>query len=272
VSTFVGFAAVLRKELVWALRTKRALITGALFIILGVMNAPIAWGTPYLLDYMGASSGMDVASLGIAIPEADALQAWAQFFKNVGQMGILAILLICGSTLSAERSKGTLVLPLTKGLGRSGVVFAKLIVMSLLWAGAMMLAAASSLAVTAVIFPGDSVEQLPLALFALWLFGELLLCLIPLSSLLMRGSFAGLILPGAFILVTLVLSTFPDFFFYNPMLLTSDGIAAMAHAAAASSGAAAGSAPDLTAPMACSIVLGVAAVAAAVPMFRKVEM
>ncbi|MDR1358678.1 MAG: ABC transporter permease subunit, partial [Coriobacteriales bacterium] len=135
-----GFLAFLSKEALLLIRSQRVLITFLVFALLGVMNAPLAYYTPEILKLAGAGDLAD--TMGLADPTA--LEAWTQYFGNVGQMGILAALLLCGSLLSGEKSKGTLVLPLTKGLGRSGVIIAKFIAMSALWTLGLLVSAAAS--------------------------------------------------------------------------------------------------------------------------------
>ncbi|MCL1796925.1 MAG: ABC transporter permease [Eggerthellaceae bacterium] len=214
-----GFGAFFSKEIVQTLRSFRLLIVVGIFILLGLMNAPMAKFTPQILELAGV--GELTGAMGLAEPTA--LDAWMQFFGNVAQMGILAILLICGAALSGEKSKGTLVLPLTKGLGRAGVILAKYLVATLLWALGMLVAALVSWALTLAIFPGENFPNLVFSIAMLWLFGQFLLSLIPLSSVLFKGSMSGLIIPGAILFILLILTSFPDLFFWNPALLATGG-------------------------------------------------
>jgi ABC-2 type transport system permease protein len=250
-----GFLAFLSKELMQTLRSMRLVIIAAVFLLLGLMNAPLAKFTPLILELAGAG---DLA--GVLMPEPRALDAWAQFFGNVAQMGILVILLVCGSTLSGEKSKGTLILPLTKGLGRTGVVLIKFLTISSLWTIGMLIAALSSWFYTVLLFPDDTVTNLVLTIFLLWLLGEFLLALVPLSSVLFRGSMSGLIIPGAVLFILLVLSAFPDLFFWNPILLATHGMTLMINAKQPI---------DFLAPGLCSVIVAVGALVFALLHFRK---
>ncbi|MCL1891003.1 MAG: ABC transporter permease subunit [Coriobacteriia bacterium] len=218
-----GFFAFLSKELLEMLRTHRIWIVIGVFFLLGLMNAPLANFTPQLLELAGASEMMG----DLAITQPTALDAWAQFYANVGQMGVLAILLICGGMLSRERSRDTLVLPLTKGLGRTGIVLVKFLVASMLWTLAVVVATVVSWAYTELLFSGETVKHLFLSVVLFWLFGEFLLALIPLSSVLFKGGLSGLIIPGFVLFVLLVLTAFPDLFFWNPCLLIVNGLGLM---------------------------------------------
>jgi ABC-2 type transport system permease protein len=251
-----GFGAFLAKELQHVLRSYRLLIIAGIFLVLGFMNAPITKFTPQILEMAGV--GDMSQAMGLADPTA--LDAWAQFFANVAQMGVLVLLLICGNTLSGERSHGTLVLPLTRGLGRTGIIVVKFLVSSALWSIGLLVATLVSLVCTVVLFPGEGAEHLVLAVAALWLLGEFLLALVPLSSVLFKGSFSGLILPGAALFVTLVLSAFPELFFFNPLLLGSEGLAVMAGAQEPL---------ELLAPTLTAAILALASLITSTIVFRK---
>ena len=249
-----GFAAFLSKELTQMLRNKQLFIVAAVFLLLGLMNAPLAKYTPLILELAGGLGE------SFSLPEPQAIDAWAQFVSNLGQMGILAILLVCGGTLSGEKSKGTLILPLTMGLGRTSVVLIKFLVISALWTLGILIAALSSWAYTVLLFPDDTVTNLVWMLFLFWLFGEFLLALVPLSSVLFRGSMSGLIIPGGVLFILLVLSAFPDLFTLNPMLLGTSGINVMTGLKEPI---------DFLAPGLCAVIAAIASVTVALVRFRK---
>jgi len=251
-----GFSAFLSKELLQALRSMRFLIVVAAFLILGLMNAPLAKFTPQILELAGVGEMLE----GLIPPTPVAFDAWAQFFSNIAQMGILAILLLCGPMLSWEKSKGTLVLPLTKGLGRMSVVLIKFIVMTLLWTLGLLVASLVSWGCTLVLFPGETVEYLALGIFLLWLLGVFLLALVPLSSVLFRGSMSGLILPGAVLFIFLIALAFPNLISWNPLLLGQNSVLLLIGAAETG---------DFLAPSLVAGITAIVTLVAALISFRK---
>ena len=76
-----AFIAFTKKELLEQIRSGRLLITGALFLALGIMNPAVAKLTPWLLKLFADS----LAGSGITVTEAtvSAIDSWAQFFKNI---------------------------------------------------------------------------------------------------------------------------------------------------------------------------------------------
>ncbi|MDR2716346.1 MAG: hypothetical protein LBB46_06335, partial [Coriobacteriaceae bacterium] len=69
-----GFTAFLSKELTHTLRSMRLLIVVAVFLLLGLMNAPLAKLTPQILEMAGVAEL--TGALGMAEPQA--FEAWAQ--------------------------------------------------------------------------------------------------------------------------------------------------------------------------------------------------
>jgi ABC-2 type transport system permease protein len=234
----------------------RLFIIVAVFLLLGLMNAPLAKFTPQILEMAGVGGLTGVG----AMPEPQSLDAWIQFISNVGQMGVLTILLVCGGVLSGERSRGTLILPLTRGLGRTGVVLVKFLVSSALWTTGILIAALTSWFYTELLFPGSTVENLAWMILFFWFFGEFLLALIPLSSVLIRGSMSGLIIPGGVLFILLVLSAFPDLFFWNPLLLVSDVMGLLIETKTPA---------DFLAPCLCAAFVATGSLLAALLRFKK---
>ena len=80
-----------KKEWLAQLRTGKLLILLLLFTAFGIMNPAIAKLTPWLLETMGdslASSGLIVTQV-----EITAMDAWAQFFKNIPMALIVFVVL-----------------------------------------------------------------------------------------------------------------------------------------------------------------------------------
>lgn len=212
------YLAFTKKEFVEQLRTYRLLILFSVFFIFGLMSPLLAKLLPEIL------SGMDLQGMVISIPEATAQDAYAQFFKNITQMGIIAILLVFGGVLSNELTKGTLINILAKGLGRHTVILAKYTSMLMLWTLSLLLASLVNQGYTMFLFDTSDISNLFYSLFCLWLFGAFLLSLIILSSVLTGGNFGGLILTVAVLGGLLILDLFPSIEKVNPIYLSSHNL------------------------------------------------
>ena len=214
-----GFAAFTKKEFLEQLRTFKIFILLAVFFLFGMMSPLTAKLMPEIFK------NMDIEGMTISIPEPTVIDAYSQFFKNMSQMGILVLLLVFGGILSNELMKGTLINILAKGLPRHKVILSKYAAAIALWTLGYLLAAGTAYGYTVYLFDDAYVPNLIFSLFCLWLFGCFILALILLSSTLTYGNLSGLLLPGAAIVIMLMINILPKTERYNPITLASKNIA-----------------------------------------------
>lgn len=219
-----GFYAFTKKELLEQLRTFKWLILLSVCFLFGMMSPLTAKLLPDLLK------GMKIEGMEIVIPEPTIMDAYGQFFKNFTQMGILAVLLVFGGSLSNELVKGTLVNILAKGLPRPTVILSKYFAAVILWTVGFLLGAVTAYGYTAYLFENAWADNLIFSMFCLWLFGCFVLALIFLSSTLASGYFGGLVLSAAALVVMLMIGVLPDTEKYNPITLASKNTALLSGA------------------------------------------
>ena len=198
-----GLGAFLRKELTEIVRTWRVWVIPGMLVFFGITSPIIAALTPALVQSMTASQ----PGVVIRVPPPTALDAYAQFLKNLDQFVLIAIVIAGAGAISGERSSGTAILALTKPLSRGAFVVAKILSQVILLVAATVLGTAICLAVTAVVFPGGNSARL-VTTVALWLlYASLFVVVMTLlsASLRSRGAAAGAGL--AFYFLALLLST-----------------------------------------------------------------
>ena len=112
-----SFIALVKKEFLESIRSRKLLILGLLFFLFGVMNPAIAKLTPWLMEITSES----LASAGMTVGEVtvNALTSWTQFFKNI-PMALIVFLLMCSGIFTKEYESGSLILILTKGVDYDG--------------------------------------------------------------------------------------------------------------------------------------------------------
>ena len=103
-----GFYAYLKKELWEQVATFKVLIVVLLFFLLGVIS-PI--GAKYTTEVIGALS---TDLINLQMPDPTYIDAWAQYFKNISQLGFVVFVIIFYNTLGNELIKGTLIIPFSK--------------------------------------------------------------------------------------------------------------------------------------------------------------
>lgn len=224
-----GYLSFCKKECLESVRTYRLFILLGVFFLFGMVSPLLTKLMPELF------ASMDLAGMSVTIPPQTALDAYAQFFKNTSQIGVVALLLVFCGSLSGELSKGTLIPMLTKGLSRSAVILSKYTVALGLWSLSFLLAAVTNYGYTAFLFGGAGAENLVFSHFCFWLFGAFLLALLYLSSTLVKGSFGGLILTVVVLVALLVGGAFPAVARWDPISLASQNAALLNGSAAVSS-------------------------------------
>jgi ABC-2 type transport system permease protein len=226
------FAAFSKKELCESVATFKLWILLAVFLLFGLMSPLIAKFMPELLKSLGDASGM--AGLQAMLQEPTALDAWAQFFKNVGQMGMLVLVIMFCGTMAGELSRGTLINLLAKGLSRRTVILSKFAVLSILWSAAYLLCLGVSAAYTAYFWGGTGATELshPILAFAsLWLFGELLLSLLIFGGTLFGNIYGSLLSCLGLVIALNLVGIIPGSAKYNPVSLSGGTLALLSGAA-----------------------------------------
>jgi len=198
-----GFSAFLRKELTEIRRTWRLWVIPGMLVFFGLTSPLIAALTPALVESMAASQ----PGVVIQLPPPSALDAYAQFIKNLDQFVLIAVVITGAGVVSGERTTGTAILALTKPLSRGAFVVAKIIAQIALLVAATLLGTIVCVAMTAVVFDGGNVARLVTAV-ALWLlYASLLVVVMTLCSAAFRSRGAAAGAGLGFYFLTLLLSS-----------------------------------------------------------------
>ncbi len=222
------YGAFVKKELLEGARTYKLVIFVAVFLIFGIMSPLFAKLTP---EFLSSFAGTGIT---IQMPDPTALDSWAQFFKNVSQMGLIIAVILYSGILSQEISRGTLINMLTKGLSRTVVICAKYSVALMVWSVSYALGAVVTGGYTIYLFPDNNAANLLFALFALWLFGVFLLSLLMLAASATKSNYACLLATGLAVVIMMIISIIPDTHNFNPLSLASDSTALMTSTACSS--------------------------------------
>ena len=215
-----AFIVFTKKELMESFRTYRFVILLVVFAIIGIMNPMLALMLPSIL------SGVDLGGgVTMTLPDPTAMDAWTQFFSNVGQLGMWALIILFCGIMANEFSRGTLVNLLAKGLSRNAVILSKFTAASLIWTLAYLLCLGITTAYTAYFW--ELAVQNPIASFiGPWLFGLLLIALLLFGGTLFQNFYGSLALTiGSMLLSALLSHLIPSFARYNPMSLSGATLA-----------------------------------------------
>ena len=142
-----GLAVLVRKEFLESWRTLRIPIVGGLFLIVGLTAPLLAKFLPQIIE---AAAGDQLPS--IPIPTPVMADAASQLWKNLGQFGAFAAIILAMGSVAGELDRGTAAFVLSKTATRGAFLAAKVVAIALVLAISTVLAVAVGWFYTAVLF------------------------------------------------------------------------------------------------------------------------
>jgi ABC-2 type transport system permease protein len=146
-----GFTPLLKKEIREQLRTYRLVIVASVFLLFGISNPLTIKYLPEIIKLAGDQQ------INIQFPTPTAVQSLASYAGDIGQIGVLVVVLIAMGCIATELRSGTAVLTLSKPVSRTAFVSAKLIAMSLTFLVSMIAASLACFGYTVWLIEGSSV-------------------------------------------------------------------------------------------------------------------
>jgi len=120
-----NYFTFMKKELTESLRTKRLLVLGCVFLFFAIT-------APLLTRFMGEffallmPAGDEIGQALIEVmQDPQWFESYSQFYSNLGQIGMLAVLFMYMGTVQREIRFGTASLMFSKGLGFGSFILAK---------------------------------------------------------------------------------------------------------------------------------------------------
>ncbi|GFI68413.1 hypothetical protein IMSAG249_00230 [Lachnospiraceae bacterium] len=219
------------------------------------MSAFLAKFTPEILSALAAD--MEMTS------EPVALDAWKQFYKNISGVGFSAFIILFGSCLSNEYSKGTLVLMVTKGLSRKAVILAKYTVAAALMTISYWIGYAATYGYTALLWNDNHLSNVAFAAVSLWIVGFLYLSILMIGCVIFRQTFTSILFTGGIVAIISLLGMIEPVAKFNPFILTSKNIDLISGEAVPA---------EFMIPAVISIALSIFGVLLAIRLFNKKQL
>lgn len=214
-----SYIAFVKKELIEAIRTYKLFIMVVVFLLFGFMGPALAKLTPEIAK---------MSKIQMTIPTPTALDSWTQFFKNVGQLGLIVLVVVFCGMIAHEFSRGTLINMLTKGLNRSTVILSKFTVATVIWTLSYLVCLAVSYIYTAYFWKMDGMHHVFLSFFSMWLFGVLLITFVLLGGALFKNMIGSLLFAVGASVVMMLINIAPMLQKYNPGTLASGNMSLLA--------------------------------------------
>ena len=246
-----GYIAFIKKEFVENLKNYRFFILFTIFAIFGLSSAFLAKFTPEIIAAFGA--GLEITE------EPVALDAWQQFYKNISGVGFSALIILFGSCMSSEYSKGTLLLLVTKGLARPAVILTKYTVAAV----SMTVSFVGAYGYTDHLWPDTSLSYIVPSAFFMWMIGFLYLSILILGCVLFKQTFTSILFTGGIVALFSIFSMVRPLSALNPIVLASRNVDLISGKI---------SITEFTVPFIISVVLSVVFLVAAISAFNKKQL
>lgn len=141
------FLVSVRKELIQQWRTRRFLVVMAVFVLFGLTSPLVAKLVPDIIkNVAGAEQFADL------IPTPSAVDAMAQYVKNITQFGFMLAVLLGMNAVAGEKEAGTAAMILSKPMPRWAFVLSKFTAQSLVYLSAYFVAGLGAYYYTIIIF------------------------------------------------------------------------------------------------------------------------
>jgi len=213
------FISFFKKEILESVRTYRLFIMLAAFILFGIISPLLAKMIPDLVNGSDLGNGMV-----LQMPEPTAMDAWGQFFKNIGQLGVLVLVIVFCGIMAAELNKGTLVNVLTKGMRRSTVVISKFTVAAIIWTISYVLSLAVTYGYIIYYWGNAKISNGLLAFAGPWIFGILLISVLIFGGICFKNILGSLLSAAGVIIVLSLINIAPKVQKYNPISLSGNSV------------------------------------------------
>lgn len=251
--------SLIKKEMREIFKTYRLWVIPVFFLFLG-FSAPAA--AKFLPDLL--ASQIEAQNLKITFPEPSVLEAFQSYFKNLAQMGLIAVILFSMGLVSEERSSGVLAQVVTKPVGRGTVVWSKWLVHAGWFAISMAAGAVGAYLYTWALFEQPSLGgfvfgNLIFAVYMLFVFSSALAASAVFKRQIGAGATAFLIYFAAG-----ALTLFPDKYArFTPGFLSGAAVEALSKPSGLS---------DVVPAMISAAVLSIVLVAGAIAVFQRQEL
>lgn len=139
----------LKKEIMEIIKTNKIYIIFLLFLFFGLSS-------PILTKMMPEIISQIAGDFQILLPEQTWIDSFNQFFKNLNQIVLIAVIIVFMGSVVGEVERGTALLVLSKSSSRASFIIAKFLAAVVILIISLLIAYAGCLLYTIILFPDVS--------------------------------------------------------------------------------------------------------------------
>lgn len=203
---------LLYKDWLELLRTKKIIVIGCVFIFFAILSPVSAKMLPEIIKA--------VSTVTLDIPKPTIYDSYAQFIKNIGQIGVYVMIIALGGLIANEKKNGMYINLKMNGVHTSNFILSKLVI-QILVIGAIYITCIALFALyNLILFKQAFASPSLLAFLGFFLYIIFVLCIITFFGSITKSSMSTIMLS---FVVTFILMLFDLFAFgkYLPNYLLS---------------------------------------------------
>jgi ABC-2 type transport system permease protein len=155
---------LIKKEINEYMKTSKGFILIAIFIFFALTSPATA---KFMNEIIAAVAG----DIQVSFPDPTLQDSWIQVFKNMNSICLIVYVILMSASVSQEKSKGSILLVLTKKVSRFQFLLSKFIVGVLVFTILLLVSTIVSAWYTNLLFGGFVFEGLFMSLLLFWLMG-----------------------------------------------------------------------------------------------------
>lgn len=155
---------LLKKELIEYIKTSKGFILTAVFVFFAISSPATA---KFMNEILAAVAG----DITISFPDPTLYDSWGQVFKNMNSICLIVYLIVMSTTVSQEKSKGSILLVLTKKVSRFQFLVSKFIIGILVFTILLLVSTILSGWYTNLLFGAYMYDGFWMSLLLYWLMG-----------------------------------------------------------------------------------------------------
>lgn len=253
----MGFKGFFKKEINEILRTSKKFVLPSILLFFGFLSPLTA---KYIKEIFNIAGGIEIE---IPIPDPVYTDSFVQFYKNIGQIGIVVMILAFMGTVVEEKVKGSAILILTKPVSRIQFILSKFLSSLILFTASYILAITAFIYYTCILFPDYRSDYAWLSLGMPWIYGVFIISLTIFASTISKSHTMSAVYGFIGFAAISAVSILPRIGKYLPGALNNIGLEILTGVKPAS---------DAVLPIVVAVVLSVLLILSSIAVFKRQEL
>jgi len=200
---------LLKKELIEYIKTPKGFILTAVFLFFAISSPATA---KFMNEILAAVAG----DINISFPDPTLYDSWGQVFKNMNSICLIVYLIVMASTVSQEKSKGSILLVLTKKVSRFQFLVSKFIIGILVFTILLVVSTVLSGWYTNLLFGAYMYDGFWMSLLLYWLMGVFFTAVAVFVSVIGKTTTTSALLAFAIYAILQILNISIEIAMFNP--------------------------------------------------------